>query len=152
MKRRSLLKSCVVALLTMSEGGFLYVRQALAGERPGAAFAASEPAAVLNDLFGTETITETDQIKLGIADLAENGAVVPVKVNTTLPGVESITLIAEKNPVPLIAQFHFHVDNPGFVASRIKMAESSNVVAVVRAEGKLYSARKFVEITVGGCG
>jgi sulfur-oxidizing protein SoxY len=152
MKRRSLLKSCSVAVLAMSHSGWFYVRQALAVERPKDAFAESELDAAIRGLFGSEPITETDEIKLGIAELAENGAVVPVKVNTTLTGVESITLFGEKNPVPLIAQFHFHADNPGFVATRIKMAESSNVIAVVRAKGKLYSGKKFVEVTVGGCG
>ena len=84
-------------------------------------------------------------------DIAENGAVVPVEVLTTLPNVESIAILAEKNPTPLIARYTL-TDFDGMLTTRIKMRESAKVRAIVKADGKLYTAAKEVKITIGGCG
>lgn len=76
----------------------------------------------------------------------------PVKVTAALDNVQSITVLVEKNPYPLIGRFALSPDAGGFVATRIKMGESSDIIAVVLADGTPYSARKFVEVTEGGCG
>ena len=77
---------------------------------------------------------------------------VPVSVQTSLANVESIAIVVEKNPSPLAAQFELSPSIKGFVSTRIKMGTTSNVVAVVKADGKLYSASKEVKVTIGGCG
>ena len=69
-----------------------------------------------------------------------------------MEGIESIALIAEKNPVPLVASFDLGTGAQGFVSTRIKMGKTGDVVAVVKSGGKLYSARKGVKVTIGGCG
>lgn len=117
-----------------------------------AAFEAKSVAEILTSLFDKTEITETDQIIIKAPEIAENGRVVPIEITTALPKVESITIIAEKNPVPLIAQFNFAENNEGYVKTRIKMAETSDVLAVVKADDKLYLARREVKITIGGCG
>ena len=84
-------------------------------------------------------------------DIAENGAVVPVEVVTTLANVESIALLGEKNATPLIAQYSL-TGFDGFLSTRMKMGQTAHVRAVVKAGGKFYTAAKEVKVTVGGCG
>lgn len=84
-------------------------------------------------------------------DIAENGAVVPVDVVVNLPDVESIAIFGEKNAFPLVAQYKL-ADFDGQLSTRIKLGSTSNVRAVVKAGGKVYTAIKEVKVTVGGCG
>jgi sulfur-oxidizing protein SoxY len=102
--------------------------------------------------MGSEVTEPSDAINIKAPDIAENGAVVPITISTDMEGIESIALIAEKNPVPLVASFDLGTGAQGFVATRIKMGKTGDVVAVVKSGGKLYSARKGVKVTIGGCG
>ena len=68
------------------------------------------------------------------------------------PGFSAIAIIAEKNGTPLAANFELAANAKGDVATRIKMGKTSDVIAVVKAGGKMYSARKNVKVTIGGCG
>ena len=95
---------------------------------------------------------KTDQIKIEIYDEVENGAVVPVKVKTDLKMVKSITIFADKNPNPLIANFDLTSACIGFVSTRIKVSEPSNVIIIVNANDVLYMAKKFVIVHENGCG
>jgi sulfur-oxidizing protein SoxY len=85
-------------------------------------------------------------------EIAENGAVVPISVATTLTDVTSISFLVSENPVVLVASYRIPAGTVPGVANRIKMAKTSNVIVVVEAGGKLYSATKEVKVTVGGCG
>jgi sulfur-oxidizing protein SoxY len=85
-------------------------------------------------------------------EIAENGAVVPVSVSTTLTDVTSIAFLVSGNPNALIAMYKIPAGTIPSVANRIKMATTSNVIVIVEAGGKLYSATKEVKVTVGGCG
>ena len=87
-----------------------------------------------------------------VPDIAENGAVVPVTVSTDMADVESISVVVDNNPTPLAASFEMSSRTPPSVSVRIKMGQSSNVQAVVKAGGKLYSTSKEVKVTIGGCG
>ena len=127
-------------------------RDVLAAMRPRQAFVAEELDAALIVLFGDRLLEPSTAITVGVADLAENGAVVPVKVQATLAGVRAVTLLGSKNPVPLIARFEFPRGGDGFVATRVKLADSSDVIAVVETTDGIFTAKKFVEVTVGGCG
>jgi sulfur-oxidizing protein SoxY len=118
-----------------------------------AAFEAKTIEDALMALLGSPDTITSQAIEIKVPDVAENGAVVPIQVRADLPNVESITIIAEKNPVPLIAQFKFRDQAvQPFVATRIKMGETSHVMVVVKSEAKLYAARKQVTVTTGGCG
>ena len=103
-------------------------------------------------LFGTKKITETAKIKLKAPRIAENGTVVPVKVNSDIENIDRIYILVEKNPVPLIAQFDLSPAMLPSVSARLKMAETSDIIVVVRADNKLYSSRQSVKVTIGGCG
>ena len=102
--------------------------------------------------LGAGNLVESKEIVITAPDIAENGAVVPVAVTSKIANTQQISIIAEKNPRPLLATFDVSSGNEGYISTRIKMGETSNVWAVVKADGKFYSAKKEVKITVGGCG
>jgi sulfur-oxidizing protein SoxY len=102
-------------------------------------------------LYGKEH-EASDKVKLDAPEIAENGAVVPISVSTTLADVTSISFLVAENPNALVAMYKIPVGTVPAVANRIKMAKTSNVIVVVEAGGKLYSATKEVKVTVGGCG
>ena len=106
----------------------------------------------MSSLLGSADSTPSADIKIKAPDIAENGAVVPVTVSTTLAGVTGITVMAAKNDQPLAANFELSGGAQGNVSTRIKMRKTSDVVAIVKANGKMYSANKNVKVTIGGCG
>jgi sulfur-oxidizing protein SoxY len=108
--------------------------------------------ASLTRLFGPGKITETDQIGLKLPQIAENGAVVPITVSTTLDRVTALSILVEKNPVPLAARFELSPELEAFVSARFKMAETSDVWVVAETGRGLYAARQLVKVTIGGCG
>jgi len=102
--------------------------------------------------LGGDTAATSDQITVTGPDIAENGAVVPVGAQTTLPNVEMIALLVEKNPHALSAAFMMTGDTDPFVSTRVKMGQSSDVYALVRAGGRFHVAKKEIKVTLGGCG
>jgi sulfur-oxidizing protein SoxY len=85
-------------------------------------------------------------------DIAENGAVVPIGVSSSIPKTESIAILVEKNPNLLAASFDIPAGTDPSVTTRVKMGQSSNVFALVKADGKYYVASKEIKVTLGGCG
>ncbi len=94
----------------------------------------------------------SDQVSVIAPDIAENGAVVPVGATSNIPNTTEIYLIVEKNPTPLAAGFEIPSGTEASVQTRLKMGQSTNVIAVVKADGKLFSATKETKVTLGGCG
>lgn len=94
----------------------------------------------------------SDAIRLKVPGVAEDGGAVRVEVEARLDGVESISLLVEKNPVPLTSQFVMHGQSRPYVATNLKVRETSDVVALVQAGGRWYSRRETVRVTAGGCG
>jgi sulfur-oxidizing protein SoxY len=92
------------------------------------------------------------QIVITAPDIAENGAVVPVGVTSNIPGTTDIYILVEKNPNPMAAGFAIPEGTEANVQTRVKMGQSSNIHAVVKANGKLYAAVKETKVTLGGCG
>lgn len=91
-------------------------------------------------------------ISINAPDIAENGAVVPIGVSTTLSKVESISILIEKNPDALAASFKLPEGTEANVQTRCKMGQTSNVYALVKVDGKFLMAMKEVKVTLGGCG
>ncbi len=153
MKRRIFLKGSLAtgALGVAVSAGLLTPRISLAAWSKEA-FEAKDLNSALNSLLGSSDLAASDKIKIKAPDIAENGAVVPVSVSTTIPGVESISILVEKNQLPLAASFVLGASAIGDVSTRIKMGKTSSVVAVVKAGGKLHSTGKEVKVTIGGCG
>ena len=146
--RRTFLKNTAaysVATCFLASGSVL-------AEWPKQAFADKNKTDVMKQLYGSSKSQASSKIIIKAPDIAENGAVVPVTVKTSLPNVESVSILVDENPNPLAAQFHITPGNNGDVGTRIKMGKKSNVTAVVKSNGKLYTSSKFVKVTRGGCG
>ena len=154
MKRRIFLKGTLAgsAVALAAGAGLLNPRQVLAAW-PKSAFEAKSVSKAMKSIAGTDTATGSTDIIIKAPDIAENGAVVPIKIDARkVSGVSSIAILAEKNPTPLIANFKLGKSTQAFVSTRIKMGKTSNVIAVVTAGGVVTSARKEVKVTIGGCG
>ena len=118
---------------------------------PEDAFRQKSEADAIKSLYG-KTAEPSDKIKLDAPEIAENGAVVPISVSSSLADVTSISILVAENPNALAASYRIPAGTMPSVANRLKMAKTTNVVAVVEAGGKLYSTSKEVKVTVGGCG
>jgi len=153
MKRRTFLKGSVaVGAVSAAVGAGLLTPRMVLAAWPSAAFEAKSVDAALDALMGSHQLEGSDKISIRAPDIAENGAVVPVSVTADIDGVEAMSIIAEKNASPLTASFVLGADTEAFVSTRIKMGKTSSVIAVVKANGKLYSTGKEVKVTIGGCG
>ncbi len=102
--------------------------------------------------LGGAAAVESKEITITSPDIAENGAVVPVSVTSRLGKTESISILVEKNPNALSAAFDIPGGTEPFVSTRVKMGQTSNVFALVKAEGKYFFATKEIKVTLGGCG
>ena len=152
-QRRILLKGSLAAgSLGLAVGAGLLAPRTVLAAWNEAAFGAKAVPDALNALVGSSSAEESAEIKIKAPDIAENGAVVPVTVSTGMGGVESIAVLAANNPSPLVANFNLGEGALGFVSTRIKMGKSGDVIAVVKAGGKVYSSKKEVKVTIGGCG
>jgi sulfur-oxidizing protein SoxY len=118
---------------------------------PEDAFRQKGDADAIKALYG-KTAEASDKVKLDAPEIAENGGVVPIAVATTLTDVTSISFLVSENPNALAAFYVIPEGTVPAVANRLKMAKTCNVIAIVEAGGKLYSATKEVKVTVGGCG
>lgn len=118
---------------------------------PKAAFEAKDEASTVKALFG-KTATQSDKVQLDAPEIAENGAVVPITVSTTMPKATRISLLVLENPFTLAASYLISDGTTANVSSRLKLAKTTKVVALVEANGAIYSTSKEVKVTVGGCG
>ena len=118
---------------------------------PEDAFKQKSDADAIKALYG-KTAEASDKVKLDAPEIAENGAVVPIAVTTTLADVSTISFFVSENPNALAASYVIPAGTIPAIANRLKMAKTCNVIAIVESGGKLYSATKEVKVTVGGCG
>lgn len=149
MNRRSVVKAIAVgsALTGIS---VLMPRIALAAWSEKA-FQAEDQATAMDELLGGEP-EESAEVTLKAPDIAENGAIVPVTVRSSIEDVESISIFIENNPNPLAVEFMIPPGTEADVATRVRMGKTSRVTAVVKADGSLYSTSKEIKVTIGGCG
>jgi sulfur-oxidizing protein SoxY len=105
----------------------------------------------LNELFGGNATTPSGDVKLKAPDIAENGAVVPIEVSTSLKA-DQIAFLVKENPNPLAVVANIPAGTEAMVKTRVRMGKTTQVMAVVSSNGKLYTASKEVKVTIGGCG
>ncbi|OWT61927.1 thiosulfate oxidation carrier protein SoxY [Candidimonas nitroreducens] len=115
------------------------------------AFAGHSVDDVVKALKGSAAADNAD-VTLVAPDIAENGAVVPVGVVSKLPNTTQIAILVPKNPNALSALFDIPEGSLPDIATRIKMGKTSDIYALVKADGKYYTAHKNVKVTLGGCG
>ena len=140
-----------VALIGLGNLPFAPARAAANDRYPEDAFRQKDAKEAIKLLYG-RSAEPSDKVKLDAPEIAENGAVVPISVSTTLAEVTSVSFVVPENPNPLAAYYQILPGTMPNVANRLKMAKTSNVIVIVEAGGKLYSATKEVKVTVGGCG
>lgn len=108
---------------------------------------------IIERVFNKKQIRNSRKIKFSrLPKIAENGAVVPITVSSSLDNVSKISILVKHNPHPLIVEFYLSSAVAAHVSARLKMAKSSKVIAIVEAGGKLYRKSQYVKVTKGGCG
>jgi sulfur-oxidizing protein SoxY len=127
-------------------------RTLFAAAWPEKAFNHTTANEAMSELLGSGQPVPSDEISLKAPEIAENGAVVPLKIATTLKNVQSISIVVEKNPRPLAATIEILPGTLAEFSSRIKMRETSNVMVVVKTDSGIFSTSKLVKVTIGGCG
>ena len=148
--RRSLLQGAG-ALAAAVAAGLAYPLAALAATWNKDAFGAKTAADALKGI-GASNAQQSGDIAIDAPEIAENGAVEPIEILSKVPGTTSISVIAEKNPFPLVAQFDFLEGALPFVKLNMKIAETSDIRVIAQAGGKSYSATRNIKVTIGGCG
>src|SRR5215218_4269556 len=152
-RRKALRTGGGVTLLTLvAAAGWLRPEDALAAEWNKAAFETNSMDATFKALGGSAPVQSKDIAFFQTPDIAENGAVVPIGITSNIPKTESIAILVEKNPNTLAAVFDVPAGTDPSLSTRIKMGQSSNVFALVKADGKFYVASKEIKVTLGGCG
>ena len=148
-------------VLRAGGGASLFAVLAAAGMlRPGAALAADwnqkafEAKNVKDalDALGAGNPASSNDIVMIAPEIAENGAVVPIAATSKIPGTESITFLIAKNPTALAASFDIPSGTEAAVSTRVKLAQTTDVHILVKAQGKYYMTKKEVKVTIGGCG
>jgi sulfur-oxidizing protein SoxY len=151
-QRRNVLKtgSGAALLSVLAVAGIIKPEIALADRNKGA-FEAKNMADTLKAL-GATTPADSKDVQLTAPDIAENGAVVPIGVASTLPNVTMVAIMVEKNPTTLAASFTLPAGTEPNIQTRVKMGQTSNVFAVVKSDGKFFMTSKEIKVTLGGCG
>lgn len=151
--RRTVLKGAGATgvLAGLLATGMLKPTLAYANDWNKAAFEAKDFDVALKTI-GAEGAAANTALVMKAPEIAENGAVVPIDVTSNLPNTTYIAILVKKNPFPLSSQFEFANGAVGDVSVRLKVAETSVIQAIAKADGKVYSAQKEVKVTVGGCG
>ncbi|MEP7183844.1 MAG: thiosulfate oxidation carrier protein SoxY [Betaproteobacteria bacterium] len=153
-KRREILKTGggLTLLSLAAAAGWLKPGDAHAADWNKAAFETKSMDETMKALGGGAPAQSMNITFVSTPDIAENGAVVPIGVASAIPKTESIAILIEKNPNMLTAVFDIPPGTEPAVSTRVKMGQSSNVYAVVKADGKYYMASKEIKVTLGGCG
>ena len=148
-RREIIARSAAVAAM-LAASGLLPARAQSAWNK--SAFSATSIDDVIKAL-GIAKPVESKDIAFTAPDIAENGAVVPIAASTTLPGVKRIAFLIEKNPTTLAGVFEFTDLVETSISTRVKMAQTCNVLAVaITGDGRVLFAQKEVKVTLGGCG
>lgn len=152
MKRRSFLKSTMVASASIAVGaGILSPTIALA-EKHGNDLSKAKSLDEVLKILGATDAEVSDKIKIKAPEIAENGAVVPVTITSEIEGTTEVISITAANPTPYSAKYTFGEGAIPSIKSRFKMGKTTDVVAVVKAGDKFYTAKANVKVTKGGCG
>jgi sulfur-oxidizing protein SoxY len=152
--RREVLKTGggLTLLGLLAAAGWLKPEDAAAQAWNKGAFEAKTMDETMKAFGGGVPAQSKDVAFVSTPDIAENGAVVPIGVASAIPKTESIAILIEKNPNILAASFDIPPGTDPAVSTRVKMGQSSNVYALVKADGKYYVASKEIKVTLGGCG
>lgn len=145
MKRRTLLKAGLGAGIS----GIFLPGAALA-QYPTRAFLAKETPEALREIFGTADIGDGDRIEIEAPPIAIDAKMVPVRIRSGYDNTESISLVVAGNESPFTAHFKLY-DSQNFVSTRIRMADTGELLVVVKADGVLHTGRRTVRVGRNEC-
>ena len=153
MDRRIFLEASLASaqIAVLAASGLLAPRTLLAAMAVDA-FHADTLDGAMSRLLGTIDVEDSDQVEVTTPEPAENGAVVPVDVRSDIPDTDAIYLFGAKNPTPALAAFELTPEIAPDISCRVKLGATGDLLAVIRANGRFYSARRAVEVVAGGCG
>lgn len=151
--RRTLLKGvgATGVLAGLLAAGVLKPTLAYANDWNKAAFEAKTDADALKAL-GADSAADSKDLLMKAPEIAENGAVVQIEVVSNIPNTTWIAYVVKKNPFPLAGQFEFANGAVTEIRTRLKVAETSVIRGIAKADGKFYNVQKEVKVTAGGCG
>lgn len=149
-QRRDALRISTIMGLAIA-AGLLKPSEAFAEEWNKAAFDTKSVSDTIKALGGISAAVSRDVV-INAPDIAENGAVVQLAVSSTLPNVQQIAILVEKNPNTLSGNFTIPAGTEPAITTRVKMGQTSNIHALVKADGKWLVATKEIKVTLGGCG
>ncbi len=139
------------AVAVATAAGLLRPSQVLA-EWPAGRFAPRGVAEALADLTGGVAPIPSAGIRIRAPETASDPRSVPVTIEVTLPAVTEISLVVAENTLPVVAAFELEPQAIAFVSLRTKMARTSDLIALVRSQGSLYTAQTRVQVPSGdGC-
>ncbi|HZP88408.1 MAG TPA: thiosulfate oxidation carrier protein SoxY [Burkholderiales bacterium] len=149
--RRRFLRSSGGLIGALVAAGFIGIDEVRAEAWNAAAFESKDLDQLIRNLGGSGA-KATDAIEIVAPDIAENGAVVPIGVASKVEATEAIAIVVERNPNPLAALFTIPPGTLPALQTRVKMAETCNVVVLIKAAGEFQYAAKEIKVTIGGCG
>ena len=154
MNRRLFLvsSSCVAAQVSLGLTTGLLAPSRVVAQWPVDAFHASNLNDAVAALTGTAPVEMSGRIEIQASTIAEDGASVPVAVQSHLPNTRTIFILSEKNPNPAVARYRIGPSLEPYVSTRIKMGETGHIVALVETDKGFFSAKKRIQVTAGGCG
>lgn len=154
MKRRTFLKGTVASgvIVAAAGAGLLRPTEVLASSYPSTAFGIKGVDATIKKLFGPGSVTKSKAVKFINPPIQTgNSSMVPLAISTSLKA-ESIAILVANNPGAMAASVDLSGAATGYFRTRIKMEKTSDVHAVVKSGGKLYSNKVKIKVTDGGCG
>jgi len=148
MDRRNFLKTMSIAVSAVAVSPVITGKTTHAGE--------DKFTKALMKITGGKKPKQSDKVQLKAPTIAENGAVVPIKVSVNLPieQVKAVHVFAKDNPNPYLFSIYFTPQNgKAFISTRIKLAKTTTVHAVAELnDGTFLETSKKVKVTIGGCG
>jgi len=159
MKRRNFIKSifAVSAVAAVAVPSNLLAEEAKKATKKGPNDLPFDDA--VKAITEGKEVKDSDKIKLTVPEIAENGAVVPVKVEVDYPmtekeSVTAIHILNTANGNSRCADVMLTPANDkAYFATRVKLSKTQEVVALVAlSDGTFMKAGKSVKVTIGGCG
>lgn len=152
MNRRKFIKNSMLFAGTLATIPTLIATKEAYASWPKKSFDIKDLNDSVSSIYGHNNLQESSKVKLKAPEIAENGAIVPINVSTTLDNVESIMIFVENNPQPLSSGYQLTSLAEPAIGTRLKMGKTSNVMAAVKSGDKVYTATQEVKVTIGGCG
>ena len=152
MNRRNFIKNSMLFAGSLVAIPSLIVSKKAYATWPKKSFDIKDLTESVSSVYGHSNLEESSKVKLKAPEIAENGAIVPINVSTTLDNVESIMIFVENNPQPLSSGYKLTSLSEPSIGTRLKMGKTSNVMAAVKSGDKVYTSTQEVKVTIGGCG